>query len=201
MKSTTIEKALAHVVSAFQEGAELRMKAARECGPAIVEAASLVAGCLQSGGKILFCGNGGSAADSQHLAAEFVGRFIRERPGLPALALTTDASILTSVGNDYGFEQVFSRQIQALGRPGDVAVGISTSGHSPNVLAAMRQARRQGLKTIGLAGKDGGLLAKCVDVSIVVGSPNTARIQECHITIGHLICELAEQDVMAAKPK
>jgi D-sedoheptulose 7-phosphate isomerase len=201
MKSTTIEKALAHVVSSFQEGAELRMKVARECGPAIVEAASLVAGCLQSGGKILFCGNGGSAADSQHLAAEFVGRFIRERPALPALALTTDASILTAVGNDYGFEQIFSRQIQALGRPGDVAVGISTSGQSPNVLAAMREARRQGLKTIGLAGKDGGPLAKCVDVSIVVSSPNTARIQECHITIGHLICELAEQDVMAGKPK
>jgi D-sedoheptulose 7-phosphate isomerase len=197
MKTISTEKALAHVVSSFKEGAELRLKVARECGPAIVEAASLVAGCLQAGGKILFCGNGGSAADSQHLAAEFVGHFILERKALPAVALTTDSSILTAVGNDYGFEQVFSRQIQALGRPGDVAIGISTSGQSPNVLAAMREARQQGLKTIGFAGKDGGALAKCVDVPIVVNSANTARVQECHITIGHLICELAEKDVLA----
>jgi len=200
MKSTSTEKALAHIVSSFQEGADLRLKVARECGPAIVEAASLIAACLQAGGKILFCGNGGSAADSQHLAAEFVGRFIKDRIALPAIALTADTSILTAVGNDYGFEHVFSRQIQALGRPGDVAVGISTSGQSPNILAAMREARRRGLKTIGLAGKDGGVLANCVDVSIVVTSTNTARIQECHITIGHLICELAEMDVLAALP-
>ncbi len=195
-----MEKALAHVVSSFHEGAELRRKVARECGLAIVEAASLDAGCLLAGGMILFCGNGGCAADSQHLAAEFVGRFILERQALPALALTTNSSILTAVGNDYGFEQVFSRQIQALGRPGDVAIGISTSGNSPNVIAAMRQARKQGLKTIGLAGQDGGALAKCVDIAIVVGSPNPARIQECHITIGHLICELAEKDLPARQP-
>jgi D-sedoheptulose 7-phosphate isomerase len=196
MKTTSTEKALAHVVSAFQEGADLRMKVARECGPGIVQAASMVAGCLEAGGKILFCGNGGSAADSQHLAAEFVGHFILDRKALPAIALTTDSSILTAVGNDYSFEQVFSRQIQALGRPGDVAVGISTSGQSPNVLAAMREARRLGLKTIGIAGKDGGALAKCVDIPIVVSSANTARIQECHLTIGHLICEMAEKDVI-----
>jgi D-sedoheptulose 7-phosphate isomerase len=200
MKSISIENALAHVVSSFQEGAALRMKVASECGRAIVEAASVVAECLQAGGKILFCGNGGSAADSQHLAAEFVGHFILDRRALPAIALTTDSSILTAVGNDYGFEQVFSRQIQALGRPGDVAVGISTSGQSPNVLAAMREARKLGLKTIGFSGKDGGALAKCVDIPIVVSSPNTARIQECHITIGHLICELAEKDAMAGQP-
>ena len=197
MKSISTENALAHVVSSFKEGAELRMKVASECGRAIVEAASVVAACLQAGGKILFCGNGGSAADSQHLAAEFVGHFILDRRALPAIALTTDSSILTAVGNDYSFEQVFSRQIQALGRPGDVAVGISTSGQSPNVLAAMREARKLGLKTIGFSGKDGGALAISVDIPIVVSSPNTARIQECHITIGHLICELAEKDVMA----
>jgi D-sedoheptulose 7-phosphate isomerase len=200
MKSISIEMALAHVVSSFREGAELRLKVASECGPAIVEAASRVAACLQAGGKILFCGNGGSAADSQHLAAEFVGHFILERHALPAMALTTDSSILTAVGNDYGFEQVFSRQIQALGRPGDVAVGISTSGQSPNVIAAMREARKQGLTTIGFSGKDGGALAKCVDIPIVVSSLNTARIQECHITIGHLICELAEKDLLAGEP-
>lgn len=197
MHSTSTEKALAHVISSFQEGAELRIKVAAECGRAIVEAASAVAACLQSGGKILFCGNGGSAADSQHLAAEFVGHFIIDRGALPAMALTTDSSILTAVGNDYSFEQVFSRQIQALGRRGDIAVGISTSGQSPNVIAAMREARKLGLKTVGLSGKDGGALAQCVDIPIVVRSPNTARIQECHITIGHLICELAEKDVMA----
>lgn len=196
MKSISIENALAHVVSSFQEGAALRMKVASECGRAIVEAASVVAECLQAGGKILFCGNGGSAADSQHLAAEFVGRFIQERRALAALALTVNTSVLTAVGNDYGFEQVFSRQIQALGCRGDVAVGISTSGQSPNVIAAMREARRLGIKTIALSGKDGGALAKCVDIPIVVSATNTARIQECHLTIGHLICELAEKDVM-----
>jgi D-sedoheptulose 7-phosphate isomerase len=196
MKTMSFETALAHVDSSFREGAELRMKVASECGRAIVEAVSLVTSCIRAGGKILFCGNGGSAADSQHLAAEFVGRFVLERRALPALALTTDTSILTAVGNDYGFEQVFARQIQALGRAGDVVVGLSTSGQSLNILAAMRDARRQGLKTIGFLGRDGGALAQCVDIPIVVSSPNTARIQECHIAIGHLICELAEKDLM-----
>jgi D-sedoheptulose 7-phosphate isomerase len=192
--------ALNHVTAAFKEGADLRLKTARECGPAIVEAAQAVTACLRAGAKLLFCGNGGSAADAQHLAAEFVGRFLLERRGLPAVALTTDSSIVTAVGNDYGFEQIFSRQVQALGRPGDIAVGISASGNSPNVIAAMREARKQGLKTIGLSGRDGGALAKCVDIPIVVNSPLTARIQECHITIGHLICELSENDLMADQP-
>jgi D-sedoheptulose 7-phosphate isomerase len=195
MTTQNFEMALAHVAASLEEGAKLRAKVARDCGRAIVEAATLVAGCLRSGGKILFCGNGGSAADAQHLAAEFVGRFILDRQALPAIALTTDSSILTAVGNDYGFEQVFSRQIQALGRPGDVTIGISTSGQSPNVIAAMREARKKGLKSIGLAGKDGGALAKCVDIPIIIPSQNTARIQECHITVGHLICELVEKDL------
>ncbi|MGP8199848.1 MAG: D-sedoheptulose 7-phosphate isomerase [Limisphaerales bacterium] len=200
MTTQNFEMALAHVAASLDEGAKLRMKVASDCGPAIVEAAALVAGCLRSGGKILLCGNGGSAADAQHLAAEFVGRFILDRPALPAVALTTDSSILTAVGNDYGFEQIFSRQIQALGRPGDVAIGISTSGHSPNIIAAMREARNKGLKSIGLAGKDGGALAKHVDVPIIIASQNTARIQECHITVGHLICELVEKDLSPHKP-
>ena len=194
------KQALSHIAASFHESRELGLEVVRSCGPAIVEAAQAVASCLRSGGKTLFCGNGGSAADSQHLAAEFVGHFILDRRALPAMALTTDSSILTAVGNDYGFEQVFSRQIEALGRPGDVAIGISTSGQSANVIAAMRTARKLGLKTIAFTGKDGGALAACVDISIVVRSANTARIQECHIIIGHLICELAEKDLLAGEP-
>jgi D-sedoheptulose 7-phosphate isomerase len=186
------DKALAHVAASMSEGAELRMKVARECAPAIVQAAGMMIECLRAGGKLLFFGNGGSAADAQHLAAEFVGRFVLERRALPAIALTTDSSILTAVANDYGYEQVFSRQIEALGRSGDVAVGISTSGNSPNVLAGLRQARLQQLQTIGLAGKDGGGLTACADVPIVVRATNTAQVQECHIAIGHLLCELVE---------
>jgi D-sedoheptulose 7-phosphate isomerase len=194
------EISLKFVECSMREGADLRLKIAQQCGRAIVQAAEAALQCLRSGGKLLFCGNGGSAADSQHLAAEFVGHFILDRRALPAMALTTDSSILTAVGNDYGFEQVFSRQIEALGDPGDVAIGISTSGQSANVIAAMRTARKLGLKTIGFAGKDGGELAKCVDIPIVVSSTNTARIQECHITIGHLICELAEKELLAGEP-
>jgi len=187
--------ALAKVAASLQEGAELRMKVARDNAHAIVEAASLISGCLQSGGKLLLFGNGGSAADAQHLAAEFVGRFIGERRALPAIALTTDSSILTAVGNDYGFEQIFTRQIEGLGRSNDVAIAISTSGNSPNVIAAVQAAWKQGLKTIGLLGKDGGMLAKRVDIPITVSAVNTARIQECHIAIGHLFCELVELDL------
>src|SRR5207245_4392463 len=145
------------------------------------DAALLVASHLRGWGKLLFFGTGGSAADAQHLAAEFVGRFMLERPGLPAIALTTDSSILTAVANDYGFDQVFARQIQALGRPGDVAIGISTSGNSPNVLKGVNEAKQRNLKTIGFIGKDGGILAKDVDVAISIPSNSTARIQECNI--------------------
>lgn len=191
----TVETALTQVISALREGAELRNKLAQDCGRMIVEAASMMTNCLQSGGKLLFFGNGGSAADAQHLAAEFVGRFVRERRALPVIALTTDSSILTAVGNDYGFDQIFVRQIQAFGQPNDVAVGISTSGNSPNVIAALKEARERGLKTIGLAGKDGGVLADLADLPIIVRSPNTARIQECHISIGHLLCELVDEEL------
>jgi D-sedoheptulose 7-phosphate isomerase len=194
-----LDAALKHVITSLEQGAELRKAVARDCGPAIAKAASAMADCLRGGGKLLLFGNGGSAADAQHLAAEFVGRFVRERRALPAIAFTTDSSILTAVGNDYGFEQVFARQVQAFGVPGDVAIGITTSGNSPNVLLGLKEAHARGLKTIGLAGKDGGVLKQSVDFPIVVGSPITARIQECHIAIGHLLCELVEEDMFGSK--
>ena len=187
------EQAIDLINSSLREGAELRIVVAHDCSTAIFEAAGLIIICLRAGGKLLFFGNGGSAADAQHLAAEFVGRFVRERAGLPAIALTTDSSILTAVGNDYGFDQIFARQVQALGRPGDVAIAISTSGNSPNIIEGVKAARKGYLKTIGLSGKDGGLLATEADVVITIASTSTARIQECHITIGHLLCELTEE--------
>ena len=176
------------VVAALAEGAELRMKIGREIGPTIVKAAELIANCLQSGNKLLLFENGGSAADAQHLAAEFVGRFAMERVGLPAIGLTTDSSILTAVGNDYGFVQIFSRQIEALGRINGVAIRISTSGNSSNVLAALKQAAKQNLKTIGLAGKDGGAVAKCVDLPITV----EVRHLAVPFLINEHVCSVAE---------
>ena len=195
----TSEKQLERIIASLEEGIELRKKLAENSASVIFEAARLISDCLRSGGKILLFGNGGSAADAQHIAAEFVGRFVRERAGLPAIALTTDSSILTAVGNDYGFDRVFSRQIEALGRANDVAIGVSTSGHSPNVLAGVEQAKSLRIKTIGLSGKDGGALANACDISIVVPSTNTARIQECHITIGHIFCELIDSELSPAR--
>ena len=148
---------------------------------------------LRRGNKLLVFGNGGSAADSQHIAAELVGRYARERRGLPAIALTTDTSILTSVGNDYGFEHIFARQVEALAAPGDVALGISTSGNSPNVKLGLLCARRiGGVTTAAFLGKTGGDIRAVVDHAIVIPSNDTARIQECHITLGHILCELVE---------
>jgi len=193
------EQAIDLINSSLREGAELRTVVARDCSTAIFEAACLITACFGSGGKLLFFGNGGSAADAQHLAAEFVGRFVRERAGLPAIALTTDSSILTAVGNDYGFDWVFARQLEALGRAGDVAIGISTSGNSPNVLEGIKAAKRQRLTTIGLSGKDGGILAKEADLTITISSTSTARIQECHIAVGHLLCELTEEALASGK--
>ncbi len=162
-------------------------------GEAVVAAADLMTRALAQGGKLLFCGNGGSAADSQHLAAEFTGRFVRDRRPLAAIALSTDTSALTSIANDYAFDQVFERQVEALGRPGDCLVGISTSGNSGNVLRAFAAARRGGLATIGLLGRDGGRLAALSDARIVVPSRTTSRIQEAHIFIGHNLCALVER--------
>ncbi|SRR5947208_6105656 len=193
------KQAIALIDSSLRVSAELSVTVARESSGVIFEAALLITRCLRNGGKVLFFGNGGSAADAQHLAAELVGRFVRERAGLPAIALTTDSSILTAVGNDYGFEQVFARQIQALGRAGDVAVAISTSGNSANVLEGVKEARKRKLKTIGLTGKDGGALAQRADVAVTIPSTSTARIQECHIAIGHLFCELVDADFSESK--
>jgi D-sedoheptulose 7-phosphate isomerase len=149
--------------------------------------------CLRSGGKILVFGNGGSAADAQHLAGELVGRFLRERPGLPAIALTTDPSVITAVGNDMGFEAVFRRQVEAHGRAGDVAIGISTSGRSPNVVDALRLARQRGLLTVGLTGGGGGRLGGLVHYLVDVPSHETPRIQEVHTMVVHVLCELVEE--------
>lgn len=156
--------------------------------------AGLCRASLGQGGKILFMGNGGSAADAQHLAAEFVGRFEKERRGLAAIALTTDTSILTAVGNDYGFDRVFSRQIEALARSGDVVVGISTSGNSPNVVQALMVAKDLGAITIGMTGESGGTMASVCDLCIQVPSKVTARVQEAHILIGHIVCALVDKE-------
>lgn len=150
---------------------------------------------LLAGGKLMFCGNGGSAADSQHLAAELTGRFIKDRRPLAALALSTDTSALTCIGNDYSFDEVFARQVRGLGRAGDVLVAISTSGHSRNVIRAVEEAKALGMRVIGLLGRDGGALRALCDVPIVVPSQVTARIQESHILIGHTLCGLIEQQL------
>lgn len=156
----------------------------------------VVNACIQTinhGGKILFVGNGGSAADAQHLAAEFVVRYLRDRRGLPALALTTDTSILTACGNDFSYEDIFARQVQAMGNPHDLLFAISTSGKSPNVIRAVESAMEKGMKTIAMAGKDGGPLAQLTNWAIIVPSDITARIQEMHILIGHAICDAVDE--------
>jgi D-sedoheptulose 7-phosphate isomerase len=160
--------------------------------------AALVDACvasLKSGGKILFFGNGGSAADAQHLATELVVRFRKNRPSIAAIALTTDTSALTAIGNDFGFEDLFSRQVEGLGKHGDVAIGISTSGNSPNVLKALAQARKMGLVTVGLDGGAGGKLSENADIALIVPSQTTARIQECHILLGHMLCGAIEAEL------
>lgn len=159
---------------------------------AIERAGEMIYECLSRGKKILLCGNGGSAADAQHIAAEFVGRFERERRAFPAIALTTDTSALTAIGNDYGFERIFARQVEALAEPGDLLIGISTSGNSPNVSAAIMTARERGCRTIGLTGAKGKKLAGLCDAAILVPAERTSRIQEGHNAIGHLWCELVD---------
>jgi D-sedoheptulose 7-phosphate isomerase len=166
---------------------------------AIAKASEMLIQAFQSGNKALFFGNGGSAAEAQHIAAEFMGRFAFDRPALPALALSVNSSCVTAIGNDYGFEQVFSRQLEALARPGDVAVAISTSGNSPNVLCASAKAKEMGVRTIGLTGSAGGRLQKTVDLCICAPSAETPRIQECHTLIGHIIAELVEHQIFKEK--
>jgi len=161
--------------------------------PAGIQAVSeAVTGALRRGNKILLCGNGGSAADSQHIAAEFVGRFKRERPGLAAVALTTDTSILTSVSNDYGFENIFARQVEALGREGDVLIGFSTSGKSKNIIRAFESAKKRDMVIIAFAGSQPCAMTEMADLSILIPADETARIQEGHILVGHILCDMVE---------
>ena len=164
----------------------------------IIKAAGMLASCIASGNKVLIFGNGGSAADAQHLAAEFVNRFQIERPPLAAIALTTDTSILTSIGNDYHFDDIFSKQVEALGRQGDIAWGISTSGNSANVIRAIKAAKKIGMSTIGMTGR-AGELAACVDFVFAVASDTTATIQESHITVGHILCDLVDRILYPAE--
>ncbi len=165
--------------------------------PDIQRACTLCIDALQNGHKILLAGNGGSAADAQHIAAELVGRFINHRKSLPALALTVDTSALTAISNDYGFEYVFARQIEGLGQKGDVFIGISTSGNSPNIIKAIEASKYKGLKTIVLSGKNGGILRGVADLDIIVPSDVTAHIQEMHILIGHIICGYIDESVLS----
>jgi len=160
----------------------------------IKNAAELVESTYKAGNKVLIAGNGGSAGDAQHIAAEFVSRFFYDRPGLPAIALTTDTSALTAIGNDYGFKRLFSRQVQAQGNPGDVFIGISTSGNSENIIEAVNEAKNQGLTTVALCG-EGGELSSLVDIALVAPSASTPHIQECHIVMGHIICGLVERRI------
>ena len=178
--------------STFGEAIALHERVMQDPRPALTAAAAIV-DAFGRGGKLLLFGNGGSAADAQHVAAEFVGRFQRERAALAAIALTTDTSILTSIGNDYSYERVFVRQIEALGRPGDVAFGISTSGGSRNVLVAIEEARAAGLQTIALTGRDGGAVGRAAAIHVNVPSTSTARVQEVHRTLLHVICDIVER--------
>lgn len=182
------------------ESIEVKQRLAQDAATLeqVLEVAQRCAQACQQGHKVLFMGNGGSAADAQHLAGEFVSRFNYDRPGLAAFALTVDSSVMTAIGNDYGYDKVFARQIQACAQPGDVVVGLSTSGNSPNVLNGLRLARQMGLTTVAMTGEDGGKMRDEVDICIKVPSRATPRIQECHITIGHMVCGLVEQIIFPA---
>ncbi len=181
------------IMQTFRESADLKVRFIRQNAEVLGQAVGMVVEAFKAGNKVLLFGNGGSAADAQHIAAEFVNRYQIERPPLPAIALTTDTSILTSISNDYGYIDSFSKQVKALGREGDVAIGISTSGTAANVIKAIKVAKEMGLKTISLTGGDGGDLAKLTDIALVVDSPITPRIQEVHITIGHVLCEMVDR--------
>jgi D-sedoheptulose 7-phosphate isomerase len=193
--TTTMER----VKQLLKTSGDLKHQVAETLSEEILYAAHSIRDCLSAGGKLLLMGNGGSAADSQHIAAELIGRFKKERKAIPALALTVDSSSLTALGNDYGFESIFSRQIEALANSNDAIIGISTSGNSKNIIRALNLARKIGAKTIGLMGNTGGSMKDCVDIGIIVPSNDTARIQEVHITIGHIICEIIEQDLIREK--
>ena len=179
----------------IEENARVKELLLKDEVETIERIAKAVTASLRKDGKLLIFGNGGSAADSQHIAAEFVGRFRRERRPLAAIALNTNTSTMTALANDYGYEFTFSRQVEALGREGDIVMGLSTSGNSKNIIAAVKKAKTLGLTTVSLTGGDGGALRRETDISIVVPSKDTARIQESHIMIGHIICDLVEEEI------
>lgn len=189
-----------YIVAQISEAKQvmMRMLADRELLEAVEGAASACINCIRSGGKILLAGNGGSAADAQHIAGEFVSRFAFDRPGLPAIALTTDTSILTAIGNDYGYEQLFARQVQAHGNKGDVFIGYSTSGKSPNILRAFEEARARSLVCVGLAGNRGGPMRELCNHILEVPSSDTPKIQEGHLVLGHILCGLVERAIFKA---
>lgn len=180
------------IIRCFKESNRIKEIFLAENLGRIVKVIDVITDALKKGNKILLFGNGGSAADAQHLAAEFVNRFLIERPPLPAIALTTDSSVLTSIANDYEFNEIFSKQIRAIGQPGDIAWGLSTSGNSPNVLKGLETAKKMGLTTVALTGRDGGPIAKAADHTLNVASNLTPRVQEAHITAGHVICEMID---------
>jgi len=186
------------ILDTLQDSIRVKDRFIKNNIPLILRGADMLVTCITSGHKILIFGNGGSAADAQHIAAEFVNRFQIERPPLAAIALTTDTSIITSIGNDYHFDEIFSKQINALGKKDDIAIGISTSGNSKNVIQAIHAAGKIGMFTIGLTGR-GGELAQCVDLVFAVESDITARIQEVHITLGHILCDLVERILFPEK--
>jgi D-sedoheptulose 7-phosphate isomerase len=187
------------VASVFRRTAELHLEAADSIAGDVAAAAFVVTEALRSGNKVLLCGNGGSAADAQHIAAELAGRLSMERAGLPAVALTVNPSIITAVSNDYGYDMVFARQVEALGCRGDVLVGISTSGSSANVIRALEKARGMGVVTVGLMGRGGAKMAAVCDHLVQVPSSETQRIQELHIAVGHAICEIAEAELFGGR--
>jgi len=188
------------VIKAFEESAEVKRRFVREHADRIVEVARLIARAFREGHKVLLFGNGGSSTDASHIAAEFVGRYHRDRSPLPAIALGADMAALTCIANDYDYAEIFARQVRAHGQKGDIAIAISTSGNSPNVLKGVEVAREIGLITVGWTGGKGGKLASLVDHCFIVPSTVTARIQETHITLGHVLCELIEEDVFAKSP-
>ncbi len=183
------------IIKIFDESAEIKTRFARENAEKIVETVQLIAQAFREGKKVILFGNGGSASDASHIAAEFVNRFLMERPPLPAIALNTDTAVLTSISNDYDYSQVFSKQLNALGHEGDIVIGISTSGNSPNVIRAVETAKRNGMRTVILTGGMGGKLASMADITFIVPTKHTPRIQETHITLGHTICQMVDEEL------
>lgn len=182
------------IIKIFDEHLVVVNKTKVELNDVIYDACEIINQALQKGKKIILCGNGGSAADAQHIAAEFTGRFVKERKALAAIALTTDTSALTAIGNDYGFDKIFERQFEAIATPGDILIGISTSGNSNNVINALKKATEMGCITIGLTGNDGGIVSEICKINIVIPSSITARIQEMHILIGHIFCDYIDKN-------